>query len=271
MILVGSESGFVSGLGLWPACVWPALGCGSWFGAGFVFGVGSGSGSGFGSGPGFGSGFGPGSGFGFGTGSGGGYGYGIGFGSGFGSGPNTSGSVSGTALKNFLSDTLTFKLSNILSYHCSGTRTTLENRGKNLLKKLRRKNFNNNLCRIMEDEYDALMMSLGVSHTDTDADPPTSADPHESLLDVDDEEEVLVLEPPLEPTPAEASAVPSGSTSEQYKVNNEFLEILIENNSEDADMSSQNTQSLRNTASMAFAKDMNTPKLNMIRSPIGHN
>jgi hypothetical protein len=64
----------------------------------------------------------------------------------------------------------------------------------------------------MEDKYDALMMSLGVPHTDTDADRPTSAEPNESLLDVDDKEEVLVLEPPLEPTPAEAPAVPSGST-----------------------------------------------------------
>jgi hypothetical protein len=78
----------------------------------------------------------------------------------------------------------------------------------------------------MEDEYDALMVSLGVPHTD--ANTPASTEPNESLLDVDDKEEVLVLEPPLEPTPAETPEIPSGSTSEQNKVNSEFFEILIE-------------------------------------------
>jgi hypothetical protein len=58
---------------------------------------------------------------------------------------------------------------------------------------------------------------------------------------VDDEEEVLVLEPPLEPTPAETPEIPDGSTSEQNKVNSEFLEILLSNNSDDEDMSSQKT------------------------------
>jgi len=123
----------------------------------------------------------------------------------------------------------------IFTNYFSENWTALENRKKNITE-----NFSNiYLCRNMEDEYDALMVSLGVPPTD--ADTPASAEPNESLLDVDDEEEVLVLEPPLEPTPAETPEIPDGSTSEQNKVNSEFLEILLSNNSDDEDMSSQKT------------------------------
>ncbi len=48
----------------------------------------------------------------------------------------------------------------------------------------------------MEDEYDSLMLSLGIPPTDATAASPTSAEPSESLLDVEDEDEVLVLDPP---------------------------------------------------------------------------
>jgi hypothetical protein len=66
---------------------------------------------------------------------------------------------------------------------------------------------NPTLMHRMGDEYDSLLRSLGVDdtmvHNDTDA----TADPagDESLLDVDDEDEVRVLDPPLLPTPATAS------------------------------------------------------------------
>jgi hypothetical protein len=82
----------------------------------------------------------------------------------------------------------------------------------------------------MEDEYKSLMRSLGVPHSDTDADSLTSPEPNKSLLNVEDEDEVLV------PTPADASVVPSCSTSEHNQVNDEFMEIVIENNSGDEDL-----------------------------------
>jgi hypothetical protein len=84
------------------------------------------------------------------------------------------------------------------------------------------------------------MLSLGIPPTDTVAPSPTSAEPSESLLDEEDEDEVLVLDPPLEPTPADAPTA-SCSNSENNKVNDESVNITIENYSEDEDMSSQNT------------------------------
>ena len=90
----------------------------------------------------------------------------------------------------------------------------------------------------MEDEYEALMNTLGVP-----VDHNSDTAPDESLLDVDDEEEVLVLDPPLVPTPAEASVADTSSPPTNNKVNeDEVMEVVLENSSEE-DLSSQNTNS----------------------------
>jgi hypothetical protein len=51
----------------------------------------------------------------------------------------------------------------------------------------------------MDPEYDDLLRACG-------DEPAGEAEPDEHLLDVDDEEEILILEPPLAPTPADAPA-----------------------------------------------------------------
>jgi hypothetical protein len=94
----------------------------------------------------------------------------------------------------------------------------------------------------MGDEYDSLLRSLGVDDTmaSNDADATANSVGNESLLDVDDEDEVRVLDPPLLPTPATDPVV--NSQTEPEKVNAEVHEFMnIESDSED--LSSQNTQS----------------------------
>jgi hypothetical protein len=96
----------------------------------------------------------------------------------------------------------------------------------------------------MGDEYDNLLRSLGVddstTHSDADADATFITAGDESLLDVDDEDEVRVLDPPLLPTPATDTVVNSQTESE--KVNADVYEFM-NIDSESEDQSSQNTQS----------------------------
>jgi hypothetical protein len=94
----------------------------------------------------------------------------------------------------------------------------------------------------MGDEYDSLLRSLGMDDTmaSNDADATANSAGDESLLDVDDEDEVRVLDPPLLPTPATDPVV--NCQTEPEKVNAEVYEFMnIESDSKD--LSSQNTQS----------------------------
>ncbi len=94
----------------------------------------------------------------------------------------------------------------------------------------------------MGDEYDSLLRSLGMDDTmaNNDADATANSASDESLLDVDDEEEVRVLDPPLLPTPATDPVV--NSQTEPEKVNADVYEFMnVESDSED--QASQNTQS----------------------------
>jgi hypothetical protein len=107
---------------------------------------------------------------------------------------------------------------------------------------------NPTLMHRMADEYDNLLRSLGVDdtmvHSDTGATANTDATSNptgdESLLDVDDEDEVCVLDPPLLPVPATDPVV--NSHPETEKVNVDVYEFMnVESDSED--QASQNTQS----------------------------
>ena len=118
----------------------------------------------------------------------------------------------------------------------------------------------------MDPEYDELLQVCG-------DEPAGEAEPDEHLLDVEDEEEILILEPPLAPTPADAPAPNPQDTDAAAMSAEKVNAIVAEFDNDDMSVSaySGETYGTANTKGTNFTYSKygireNTSEVTIVRS-----